>query len=112
MPFISFNIDEYSVQYNSNSPPQIILKSLSGGDWGGKLIFKPNGEILPAPAANTASPPPRYITLYYHLDDFQNVIDVLRNEKPVWIFLQYYSFPGTTSAGITTREEPVGEGEQ
>jgi hypothetical protein len=45
--------------------------------------------------------------LVFRLQDFSNVVDVLRNEKPV--YLQY--FDGVEIGGIFTGSEPIGEGE-
>jgi hypothetical protein len=53
--------------------PRIWLKN--AGKYIGQLIFKPNGSALPQD--NMTS---RQATLYYHLDDFENILDLLRNE--------------------------------
>jgi hypothetical protein len=100
------NIDEYSISYTPNSPPSIGL--YSAGKNVGKLVFKPNSEVLP-PVEGTP------ITLYYHLEDFQNIIDILRNEKPVMLLSGYVMSSPTTIkyfGYIFTGNEPVGEGEQ
>ena len=120
MTYYTLNIDNYYVYYYS-SGPQINLES--AGKTVGKLIFKPNGEILPPTSTSTVvSPPGLLFTLYYHLDDFQNVIDILRNEKPVSLLCVHITIapaPGTgqpasyidSASGIGTGPEPVGEGE-
>ncbi len=46
----------------------------------GQLVFHANGAALPADGLNGTQP-----QLNYHLDDFQNCIDLLRNEKPVYL---------------------------
>jgi len=82
----------------------------SAGKNVGKLIFNPSGTILPSP-----SNPNGIITLYYHLEDFQKIIDVLRNEKPIWLSFTCISSPlgsGTSYGVLQTGAEPVGEGEQ
>ena len=93
-------ITSYVVQYASSSfRPRIWIRGEDG--WIGQCIFEPNDtETLPADGAPGTS-------LYYRLDDFQNVLDVLRNEKPV-----YFAFngPGSENA-IRTSLEAVGEGE-
>ena len=93
-------IAKYVVQYASNTfPPRIWLYNDTGGSIG-QLVFKPNGAVLPADSSGS---------LYYHLDDFQNVLNILQNEKPV-----YWSYVGTGSGNenaIRTSQEPVGEGE-
>ena len=115
MPIFTVNIDNYSVVYD-NVSPTIVLES--AGNSVGVLVFKPNGAILPQNTTNTIGSPPRqYYSLYYHFDDFQNVIDILRNEKPVYILCRSAPMgpppsPSSTSPyGIGTGDEPVGEGE-
>ena len=93
-------IDEYEVMYSSNKfPPRIWLKS--AGKFIGQLVFKPDGSVLPADN-NTSG-----VNLYYHLSDFANAIDLLRNEKPMYLL-----WNGATSEnGIKTTAELVGEAE-
>jgi hypothetical protein len=91
--------------YSSNKyPPRIWL-------WGinkkaiGQLIFKPDGSALPS---DYKHPTLGEYGLYYHVQDLHNVIDVLRNESPVYL---WYHGPGGEN-GIKTTEEEVGEGEK
>ncbi len=49
------------------------------------------------------------IALYYRMEDLPGVIDMLRNEKP--IYLHFDGRPTNTQAVLTTSKEPVGEGE-
>ena len=50
-----------------------------------------------------------YATLYFHFEDFTNIVDLLRNEKPMKL---YYPTPGDSFGPyIGTENEPVGEGE-
>jgi hypothetical protein len=96
-------IDAYEVFYSANSfSPRIGLKH--AGEFIGQLIFKPNGATLPHDTSENGQ-----VKLHYHLDDFQNAIDLLRNEKPVYL---YYNGTGTGfENGIKTMVEKVGEGE-
>jgi hypothetical protein len=97
-------IDTYEVMYSANGfVPRIWLKG--GGKLIGQLIFKPNGATLPAD--NIVN---NQINLYYHLDDYQNAIDLLRNEAPM--YLLYSGSGGGFENGIKTTEEAVGEGEK
>ena len=83
--------------YSANkNPPRIWLKT--GGKFIGQLFFMPNGAVLPSDTKTS---------LYYHLDDFQNAIDVLRNEEPVYLL---YSGKNAEN-GIKTTPETVGEAE-
>jgi hypothetical protein len=97
-------IDAYEVMYSANSfVPRIWLKA--GGKYIGQLIFKPNGSSLPPDTMSGGQ-----VNLFYHLDDFQNAIDLLRNEGPM--FLLYSGSGGGFENGIKTTEETVGEGEK
>jgi len=96
-------IDEYIVVYSSNAiPPRILLKG--AGKIIGHLVFKPNGRTLP-PNSKSGG----VMTLYYHLDDFQNAIDLLRNEKPLYLLGSSNSAYGW---GIQTVTEEIGEEEK
>jgi hypothetical protein len=96
-------IEEYEVMYSANKfPPRIWLKSEGRGI--GQLIFMPNGTTLPQDKVVGDR-----IWLYYHLEDFKNTIDLLRNENPVYL-LSAGEGPGNEN-GIKTTLEPVGEGE-
>lgn len=96
-------IDTYAVMYSANKfAPRIWLKN--GNKWIGQLIFMPNGSALPADNMSGSQ-----VNLYYHLDDCQNAIDLLRNESPMYLL---YSGSGSgLENGIKTTQEVVGEGE-
>jgi hypothetical protein len=96
-------IDAYEVLYSANGfSPRIALKN--AGNYVGQMIFMPNDAALPADSVvnNQAQ-------LHYHLDDFQNAIDLLRNEKPIYMY--YNGSGGGFENGIKTMIEKVGEGE-
>jgi hypothetical protein len=94
------HIDQFEVMYSSNNfVPRIWL--LSGGKFIGQLIFSPNGQALPADSKVN-----NQVNLHYHLDDFQNVRDLLETEKNVFVL---FCGPGGEN-GILTTEEPVGAG--
>lgn len=96
-------VDAYEVLYSANGfARRIALKN--AGNFLGQLIFKPSGSPLPADTMVNGQ-----VQLYYHLDEFQNVIDLLRNEKPIYL---YYNGSGAGfENGIKTMTEKVGEGE-
>jgi len=96
-------IDTYEVMYSANTfPPRIWLKA--GGKPIGQLVFMPNGSTLPTDRMSGGE-----VNLYYHLDHYQNAIDLLRNENPMYLL---YGGPGPGNEnGIRTTEEEVGEGE-
>ncbi len=96
------SITDYEVMYSANHfPPRIWLRN--GTTALGQLIFQPNGSALPADSMVNGQ-----VNLYYHLDDFHNTLDLLRNEKPM--YLLYSGSGGGFENGIKTTKEPVGEG--
>lgn len=96
-------VDAYEVFYSSNSfAPRIGLKN--AGVFVGQMIFMPNGSQLPPDASVNGQ-----VNLYYRLDDFQNAIDLLRNEKPIYLY--FNGSGGGNENGIKTMAEKVGEGE-
>jgi hypothetical protein len=75
--YATHEIDEYEVMYSANvNAPRIWLKS--SNKYIGQLIFNANGSALPPD--NTVND---QVYLFYHLDDYHNIIDLLRNEQPV-----------------------------
>lgn len=96
-------IDAYEVMYSANKfAPRIWLKANS--KYIGQLIFQPNGAALPVDSMSGGQ-----VNLYYHHDDYQNAIDLLRNESPMYLL---YSGSGSGfENGIKTTEEVIGEGE-
>ena len=96
-------VDAYEVLYSANGfPPRIALKN--AGNYIGQMIFLPNSAALPADTVVN-----KQAQLYYHLEDFQNVVDLLRNEKPIYMY--YNGSGGGFENGIKTMIEKVGEGE-
>ena len=62
-----------------------------------------------AQALNAASKSGKNYYVYYRYSDMSNIIDMLRNEKPVFL---HYVPEGTNNTRLSTTSEPVGEGEQ
>lgn len=71
------------------------------------LRFFPAGVVIPANkvTSHVSGKPLFYVN--YRYEQFGNVVDLLRNEKPVKFFFN----DATLGAYVTTAEEPIGEGE-
>ena len=96
-------IDEYEVMYSANKfPPRIWLKS--SGKFIGQLVFQPDGTVLPADSIVGSQ-----VNLFYHLQQYAHCIDLLRNEKPM--YLLFNAGGPANENGIKTTAEVVGEGE-
>ena len=50
-----------------------------------------------------------YYAFYYHHHQMASIIDMLRNESPIWVYFNNEN--GFNNSRISTTEEPVGEGE-
>ena len=105
--------DVYKVWYYSRRSPQghkpgpeAIIHCIIGGrglNYAGLIIFYKRN--LPANYYNT---PGRYAVLHYELDRFNDIISMLRQEKPLYIFFDHETRVG----GVGNSElEPVGEEE-
>ena len=67
-------IDSYQVWYSSNQfPPRVAI--FGGATPLGQLIFMPDGSDLPDDAMEDGQ-----VNLFYHLEDFANVLGLLRSE--------------------------------
>ncbi len=64
-------------------------------------VFYNDEDNVPANSSGTR------VNLYYPYSKLSDVLDILRNEKPV-----YFGFIESTKVGyVATKKEPVGEGE-
>jgi len=91
-------ITGYDVIYSSNTFPRRI-GLLNGNNFVGQLFFMPDGSTLPADG-----PIGGQVSLYYHLEDFENALALLSQEK---VFYLFYNGPGNEN-GITTGPEQLG----
>jgi hypothetical protein len=90
------NIDDYEVMYSSPPfVPRIWL--ISQGSFFSQLIFMPDGSALPANSPGN---------IYYHLEDFENLLEILASSKPTYLLYE----GGVGEDGILTAPEPVGAG--
>jgi hypothetical protein len=65
-------------------------------------------ETANLPLAQQAAP--NYYSFYYHHNQLQHLIDMLRYEKPITVF--FNNDNGFNNSRISTSNEPVGEGEE
>lgn len=94
-------VDGYSVIYSSRDGTRRI--SLRRGvQYVASLFFYADSAALPTDSLTDGQ-----IALFYRLRDFANIMDLLRNEKPLYV---WYSGPNDSN-GLWTGDEPVGEAE-
>jgi hypothetical protein len=106
-------IKKYDVAYyaggkNVASYPYLAIIGLrnESDDLIGAAYFHHNVTTMPTADTRKAS---GYISCHYMAEDYPQVLDLLRNEKPVYV--EFEVRPGNI-ASIRTSAEPVGEGEQ
>lgn len=72
----------------------------------GAAYFHHNPDTMPNTDSQSAT---GYVYCHYRSEDYPRVLDLLRNEKPVYL---RYVAGGWNIASIDTSLEPVGEGEE
>jgi hypothetical protein len=99
------SFDSYRLQYTSSNRP-LPLASIScfqGTTWVGLISFDKDEASLREPTLWNDM-----IRLFYTLDRFHDVVDMLRQEKPLELYLN----PAGRWGSILTKDmEPVGEEE-
>jgi hypothetical protein len=97
-----YSYSVFSSRYQEN---EVIADIMLSGDnvFYGYAHFLADGTNLPK-----AEKKFNLYNLYYHQKDLPAIIDMLRNESPVFIIFTEDDFK---NCRITTMQEPVGEGE-
>ncbi len=92
----------FSSRYEEN---EVISDIMLSGDnvFYGYAHFLADGSVLPKAVKKF-----NLYNLYYHQKDLPAIVDMLRNEKPVYIIFTEDDFK---NCRITTSQEVVGEGE-
>ena len=110
MKNISSEITEYWVHFqagpieNKLTHPRTIIKCYHDNEYSLQASFYPEQQKLPENYYDVNS---KLVYLRYPMSMYSYVLDILRNEKPI-----YFSFSEKTKLGyIHTGKEPVGEGE-
>ncbi len=97
------NYEYYTFSSRDASPAHSVILLYSDQGYVGGAFFSNSDEPL-KPAEKF---PSGVYGLYYRQSDLPILIDLLRNEKPV-----YLVFSGANNSRISTSQEPVGEGEE
>jgi hypothetical protein len=87
-------IEKYLIYYSTSAfAPRIGL--FATGKFIGQLNFKEDGATLPADELKNGVP-----WLWYHKHDFAALVDIMRNEKPAYLY--YNGTGGGNENGIKT----------
>ena len=82
----------------------LILKGTGGQTCSVWFVEDPNADL---PVATQAAP--NYFAFYYHHHQLAHLLDMLRNEAPVYVY--FNNDNGFNNSRLSTTDEPVGEGE-
>ena len=107
----TYTIDTYSVRMWSSRPttnlnPGVAVAGIylyEAGTYRGYVYFFPDGTPLAPPVIDSTN---GRIFVHFNLSQFAGVAQMLREEKPIYL----YEF-GVTNAGLMTGSEPTGEEE-
>jgi hypothetical protein len=110
MKLMDSEIDHYWVHFQAGGTdknliyPRALIKCYYKDDFLVQLNFYPDNASLPE---NHYDKRNKLVYLRYPLSMYPNIIDILRNEKPI-----YFSYSQNLNMGfIRTGKEPIGEGD-
>jgi len=110
MKLITSEINHYWVHFQSGGAdqnhvyPRALVKCYHDEDFVVQINFYPDGKALPE---NHYDKRNKLVYLRYPMSMYPNVIDLLRNEKPI-----YFSYTENLKTGfVRTGKEPIGEGD-
>ncbi len=108
MAMASFEVATYEYYFWSSrnqGKANLNLRGPAGETCAVWFVEDPDG---PLPEAQEIAP--NYYSFHYHYHQLDQLIDMLRNEKPVTVF--FNNEMGFNNSRISTADEPVGEGEE
>ena len=110
MKLIDSEIDHYWVHFQAGGAdksrvyPRALVKCYNNDDFVVQINFYPDNKSVPE---NSYDKRNKLVYLRYPMSMYPNVIDLLRNEKPI-----YFSYSLNLNMGyIRTGKEPIGEGD-
>ncbi len=102
MPTVTKPFDSYKLWYYSHFNPEAIIYCYKGRLQVGQINFY-NDASVPQNSSKTFGP-----EINYPISKFNDVITILKEEKPLCLFLSTHTGVGIVS---TAEKEPVGEEE-
>ena len=110
MKYIDSEITQYWIHFHTggNEPnyvyPPVLIKCYNEDEFVLQITFHPDNKQLPDNHYDTRN---KLVYLRYPMSMYHNIIDTLRNEKPI-----YFRWTRELNMGfLRTGKEPVGEGE-
>ncbi|HMF57933.1 MAG TPA: hypothetical protein VK619_16440 [Pyrinomonadaceae bacterium] len=103
MPAVTQDFDGYKIFYYSSQPYEANIYCYKAGNYVGRMVFFKDASSIP-PNTNAGGTP----SVHYPLTRFNDVIGILRYEKPLYLFLNLDNLMGHVA---TASVEPTGEEE-
>lgn len=105
MPAVKKPFDSYRIFYWSHHTPDLAagIYCYSGATYVGRILFSEPGSGPPANAME-----PSGMALRYRIEQFGDVMEILREEKPLYLHLNTDNGIGQVA---TSDQEPTGEEE-
>lgn len=105
MAYIFKPVQNYQIYYDALAEGPVMISLVGGQEWLGNLSFYEDSRM---PTANgLIGPSPGKPNLAYRRSQFQDVLNLLREEKPI-----YFTWNTETKrGGLQTDPEPIGEDE-
>ena len=103
MATIQADFDSYKLWYYSGHPYEALIYVYKAGKYVGRIVFFKDDAVIPA---NASYPEP---SIHYPLKRFNDVMMILREEKPLYLFLNLDNKIGKVA---TSDLEPAGEQEE
>jgi hypothetical protein len=95
----------YDWSSRTTGKSNLMLRGDAGQTCSVWFVEDPTAELPAAAQLN-----PNWFVFYYHHQQLDHLIDMLRNEKPIYVYFNDDNdFPNSR---ISTTDEPIGEGER
>jgi hypothetical protein len=95
----------YDWSSRSTGKTNLLLRGAGGQTCSVWFVEDPTAEL---PAAEQVTP--NWYAFHYHHHQLGHLIDMLRNEKPIFVYFDDDN--GFPNSRISTTDEPIGEGER
>ncbi|SRX53959.1 hypothetical protein [Aequorivita sp. CIP111184] len=107
MAQVTFQVNSYRYyHWSSRGNLKTTLNLYGSGSNACMVLFQSNPDATLPPATMHGE---NFFRLHYHQYQLDSLIDMLRNESPIFVF--FNNDNGQNNSRISTSNEPVGEGE-
>jgi hypothetical protein len=108
-PTIKKQFDSYKIWYYSAFSYEALIYCYSSGKFVGRMVFFNDNETIPQNGImNPFGPSSDEPTIHFSISKFNDIINILRFEKPLYLFLNTTNWIGILA---TDNLEPTGEQE-